>query len=354
MKGLVLSGGSGSRLRPLTYTGAKQLIPVANRPILHRVLDDLQRAGIRDIGIVVGETAAQIQQSVGDGAQWDARVTYIPQEAPLGLAHAVKISKDFLGDEPFLMYLGDNIIQGGVAGLVDPFLSSDWNAQIVLKEVADPRAYGVAVLADGRVTRLVEKPPDPPSNLALVGIYIFDEHVWEAVEAIRPSWRGELEITDAIQYLIEHDRKVVPFIQEGYWIDTGKKDDLLECNRLLLDEIVPRKAGRIDAGSRVNGKVVIEEDTEIIGSVVRGPAAIGRGCRIVDSYVGPYTSIYHTVTIEHAEIENSMVLENSVISDIPHRIEDSLIGRDVHIHRSSIKPKAYKLTLGDHSGVGVP
>lgn len=353
MKGLVLAGGSGSRLRPLTFTGAKQLIPVANRPILHRVLDDLQRAGIREVGIVVGDTADQIRASVGDGSAWQANVTYIPQEAPLGLAHAVKISREFLGDDPFLMYLGDNLIQDGVGGLVDRFLSSDWNVQIVLKEVEDPRAYGVAELRDGRVVRLVEKPPDPPSNLALVGIYMFDPTVWEAVEAIRPSWRGELEITDAIQHLIEQGRQVVPFIQEGYWIDTGKKEDLLEANRLLLDEIRPSLGGRVDEQSRVNGKVVIEEGTQIIHSVVRGPAAIGRDCRIVDAYIGPYTSIYHNVVIEQAEIENSMILEDSVVSDVPHRIEDSLIGRSVEVHRSSIKPKAYKMTLGDHSKVGI-
>ena len=353
MKGLILSGGKGTRLYPITYTSAKQLVPVANRPVLFRVLDAVVEAGITDVGIVVGDTAPEIQAAVGDGSRWGAKVTYIRQEAPLGLAHAVKISQDYLGDDRFVMFLGDNVIQGGIAGLVKQFQESDWNSQIVLTRVKNPQQYGVAELRDGRVVRLVEKPKDPPSDLALVGIYMFDHHVFEAVNAIQPSWRGELEITDAIQYLIDKGYKVYPYLHEGWWIDTGKMADLLEANRLLLDELEPRVEGYVDSDSHVNGKVVIEKGAEVINSVLRGPAIIGQETRIVNSYIGPFTSIYHHVVVEGSEIEHSIVLENTQILNIPHRIEDSLIGRNVEITRSPIKPKAYKMVLGDNSKVGI-
>ncbi len=353
MKGLILSGGKGTRLRPLTYTGAKQLVPVANKPILFYVIESLVEAGITDIGIVVGETRDQIQAAVGDGQRFGARVTYIYQPEPLGLAHAVKIARDFLGDERFVMMLGDNIFQGGIRRLVETFQSGTMDCQIVLTPVPDPRQFGVAELQDGRVVRLEEKPKEPRSNLALVGIYMFDRAIWEAVEAIRPSWRGELEITDAIQYLVERGYEVRAHIHEGWWIDTGKKDDLLEANRLLLQEIEPRIEGTVDQDSRIYGKVVIEEGAEVHHSVVRGPAAIGRNTRIVNAYIGPYTSIYHDCLIEGSEIEHSIVLEHSRIVDVPQRIEESLIGRYVEICRSPIKPKAYKFTLGDYSSVGV-
>jgi glucose-1-phosphate thymidylyltransferase len=353
MKALVLSGGKGTRLYPLTYTSAKQLIPVANRPVLFRVLDTLIEAGLTDIGIVVGDTAEEIIEAVGEGSQWGARITYIRQEAPLGLAHAVKISQDYLGEERFVMFLGDNVIEGGIVGLVEQFEKSDWNAQIVLKRVKDPRRYGVAELKGGRVVKLVEKPQKPKSDLALVGIYMFDRHVFEAVSAIRPSWRGELEITDAIQYLIDNGYTVYPYIHEGWWIDTGKREDLLEANRLVLEELVPKVEGYVDRDSQLNGKVTVERGAEVIRSVIRGPAIIGEETRIINSYIGPFTSIYHHVTIEDSEIEHCIVLENSSIIDIPHRIEDSLIGRNVEIKRSPMKPKAYKMVLGDHSKVGI-
>jgi len=353
MKGLILSGGKGTRLYPITYTSAKQLVPVANRPVLFRVLDAVVEAGITDIGIVVGDTAPEIQAAVGDGSRWGAKVTYIRQEAPLGLAHAVKISQDYLGDDRFVMFLGDNVIQGGIAGLVKQFQESDWNSQIVLTRVKNPQQYGVAELRDGRVVRLVEKPKDPPSDLALVGIYMFDHHVFEAVNAIQPSWRGELEITDAIQYLIDKGYKVYPYLHEGWWIDTGKMADLLEANRLLLDELEPRVEGYVDSDSHVNGKVVIEKGAEVINSVIRGPAIIGQETRIVNSYIGPFTSIYHHVLIEGSEIEHSIVLEHSRIINIDQRIEDSLIGRNVEITRSPLKPKAHKMTLGDNSRLGI-
>jgi glucose-1-phosphate thymidylyltransferase len=353
VKALILSGGKGTRLYPITYTSAKQLVPVANRPVLFRVIDAVVEAGITDIGIVVGDTAPEIEGAVKDGSLWGARVTYIEQEAPLGLAHAVKIAQGFLGQDRFVMFLGDNVIQGGIVPLVRQFEGSDWNCQIVLKEVPAPQQYGVAELSDGRVVRLTEKPKTPLSNLALVGIYMFDHHVFEAVSAIVPSWRGELEITDAIQYLIDRGLKVYPYIHRGWWIDTGKREDLLEANRLILESIETRILGSVDSESRVNGKVIIEEGAQIVNSVIRGPAAIGKNTRIINSYIGPFTSVYHDALIERSEIEHSIVLENSKIVDLEHRIEESIIGRNVEITRSPKKPKAYKLTLGDHSRVGL-
>lgn len=353
MKGLVLSGGKGTRLQPLTYTNAKQLIPVANRPVLFRVLDTLVEAGITDIGIVTGDTAPEIKAAVGDGSRWGAKITYIQQPAPLGLAHAVKISQDYLGEERFIMFLGDNVIQGGLAPLLREFATSGYNAQIVLTRVAEPQHYGVAVLENGRVVRLIEKPQTPPSDLALVGIYMFDHHIFEAVNAIQPSRRGELEITDAIQYLIDKGYRVHPYIHEGWWIDTGKPGDMIEANSKVLDELEPRIEGYVDKDSQLEGKVTVEKGAEIINSRVRGPAIIGEDTRIVNSYIGPFTSIYHHCLIQDSEIEHSIVLEHSQIIDIPHRIEDSLIGRHVVLKRSPIKPKAYKFTLGDHSQVGI-
>lgn len=355
MKGLILSGGKGTRLYPITYTSAKQLVPVANKPVLFRVIEAIQDAGIDDIGIVVGDTAAEIKEAVGTGRRWGVKITYIQQDAPLGLAHAVKVSRDFLGDDRFVMFLGDNVIEGGISGLISEFRDSDYDCQIVLTPVENPSRYGVAELDPDsrRIIRLVEKPRNPPSNLILVGIYMFNEHVWEAVNAIKPSWRGELEITDAIQYLVDKDYNVHPYIHRGWWIDTGEPGEMLEANDLVLDEIEHRIEGYIDRDSQVNGKVTIGKGAEIINSRIRGPAIIGEDSRLVNAYVGPFTSIYHHVLIENAEIEHSIVLEHSQIVDIPYRIEDSLIGRHSKITRSPIKPKALKMTLGDHSNVGI-
>jgi glucose-1-phosphate thymidylyltransferase len=351
---LILSGGKGTRLYPLTYTKAKQLIPVANKPVLFRVIEAIRDAGISEIGIVVGDTGPEIRAAAGNGERWGVRITYIEQSAPLGLAHAVRESKWYLGDERFVMFLGDNCLEGGISPLIKQFGSSDWNAQIVLKEVADPSQFGVAELnADGSIRRLVEKPQTFVSNLALVGIYMFDRHIWEAVENIRPSWRNELEITDAIQYLLDHDYQVHPYVHHGWWIDTGKKMDMLDANRLVLEEITHSINGFVDRDSQISGKVTVEAGAEVINSVVRGPAIIGEHARIVNSYIGPFTSIYHHTHIEESEIEHSIVLENSEIIGIPHRLEDSLIGRNVKIHKSPIKPKAYKLMLGDNSDVGI-
>jgi glucose-1-phosphate thymidylyltransferase len=354
MKALVLSGGKGTRLRPITYTSAKQLVPVANKPVLFRVIEAIREAGISEIGIVVGDTATEIRSAVGNGRRWDAQITYIQQDAPLGLAHAVKISRDFLQDDRFVMFLGDNCIQGGISPLIRQFSTSAYHSQIVLKQVSDPRQFGVAELDDnGQVMRLVEKPSDPQSDLALVGIYMFDHHIWQAVEAIRPSFRGELEITDALQWLIDAGYVVYPYVHEGWWIDTGKKDDLLEANRLLLDELTPVIRGYVDRDSQVSGKVMIEAGAEVINSTIRGPAIIGEHTRIVNAYVGPFTSIYHHCLIESSEVEHSIVLEQSTIRELPQRLEDSLIGRNVEIGRSILKPKAYRLMLGDNSSVGV-
>jgi len=353
MKGLILSGGKGTRLYPLTYTCAKQLVPVANKPVLFRVIESIKDAGIQEIGVVVGDTAPEIREAVGDGSRWNVKITYIPQEAPLGLAHAVKISEGFLGQERFVMFLGDNVIQGGISGLIRQFENSDCNAQIVLTKVANPQQYGVAVLKNGTIVRLIEKPRDPPSDLALVGIYMFDQSVFQAVNNIKPSWRNELEITDAIQYLVDHGATVRPYVHTGWWIDTGAPGDMLDANRLVLDEMEPKVEGYVDRASKLIGKVIVQKGAEVIGSVVRGPAIIGEETRILNAYIGPFTSVYHHVLVERSEIEHSIVLEHSRIVDISQRIENSLIGRNVEIVRSPLLPKAFKMTLGDNSKVGL-
>lgn len=356
MKGLILSGGKGTRLYPLTYTRAKQLIPVANKPVLFRVIEAIRDAGIDEIGIVIGDTGPEIREAVGDGGRFGVQIKYIEQDAPRGLAHAVRIAGDFLGDDRFVMFLGDNVIQGGISPLIRDFANHpEWNSQIVLTRVEHPEQYGVAQLTeDGhRISRLVEKPKEPLSDLALVGIYMFDHHIFEAVNAIKPSWRNEYEITDAIQWLVENGYQVFPHIHEGWWIDTGRPDDMLTANDLVLEELKPDVHGYVDSASNVDSRVTIERGAEIIGSVIRGPAIIGEGTRIVNSYIGPFTSIYHHVTIEHCEIEHSIVLENSSLCDIDTRIQDSLIGRNVEMNRAPARPKALKLTLGDHSKVGI-
>jgi glucose-1-phosphate thymidylyltransferase len=353
MKALILSGGKGTRLYPITYTSAKQLVPVANRPVLLRAIDTIVEAGITDIGIVVGDTAPEIMEAVGDGSAWGASVCYIQQEAPLGLAHAVLISEEYLGDDKFVMFLGDNVLEGGIADLVRGFSESDWNSQIVLTRVADPEHFGVAELRDGQVVRLVEKPRDPPSNLALVGIYMFDRNIFEAAKNIEPSWRGELEITDAIQYLVDHGYRVYPYVHEGWWIDTGKPGDMLDCNRLLLETMEPENLGTVDQESSLSGRVTIEKGAQIVNSTIRGPVIIGENTRIVDAYIGPYTAIYHDVLIENSEIEHCIILEHSRITDIGTRIEDSVIGRNVEICRSPLRPKAYRMTIGDNSQIGI-
>ncbi len=353
MKGLVLSGGKGSRLRPLTYTRAKQLVPVANKPVLFYGIEALAAAGVKDIGIVVGDTHEEIRAAVGDGSRWNVRVTYIEQDAPRGLAHAVLISEEFLGDEPFVMYLGDNLLKTGITPFVQEFVRTRPAAQILLTRVPDPQMFGVAELAGGHVVRLVEKPKEPKSDLALVGVYMFSPEVFESVKQITPSSRNELEITDAIQNLIDRGKVVRPHLVDGWWKDTGKLDDMLEANRLILETLEQRLDGSVDAESRVEGKVVVEAGAKIVGSVVRGPAIIGANARITHAYVGPFTSIMNDVLIQNSEIEHSIVLEGSVLSDLASRVIDSLIGRNVRIVRQPLKPSAYRFMLGDNSEVGI-
>ena len=362
MKGLILSGGAGTRLRPITHTSAKQLVPVANKPILFYGLEHMVDAGIRDFGIVVGDTSPEIMAAVGDGSRWGIDITYIQQDEPLGLAHCVLISRDFLGEDDFIVYLGDNMIQQGVAGFVERFEAEQRRAdeptlegyhrapaaQILLCPVPDPHRFGVAeVDADGQVIRLVEKPVDPPSNLALAGVYLFTSAIHEAVSSIAPSARGELEITDAIQWLIDHDLRVIHEILQGWWLDTGKKDPLLESNRRVLETIEPRIDGKVDDASQVDGRVIIEEGAQLVGSHVRGPAIIGARARIVDSYVGPFTAVADDCEIIDSEVEHSVILEHSRIVGVP-RLTDSLIGRHVEVVRSGQRPSARRLMLGDH------
>lgn len=354
MRGLILSGGKGTRLRPLTYTNAKQLIPVANKPVLFRVIEAIRDAGIYDIGIVIGDTGDQVRTAVRASSLFDnLNIQFIEQDAPLGLAHAVKISRDFLGDERFVMFLGDNVIQGGISPLISDFANHpEWNSQIVLKEVKDARQFGVAKLADnGQIEYLVEKPAEPPSNLALVGIYMFDHNIFTAIDNITPSARGELEITHAIQWLTDNHYVVFPHVHQGWWIDTGKAPDMLEANSHVLEELRHTIVGTVDDRSQVDSRVTVEEGAEIINSVVRGPAIIGKNTRIVNSYVGPYTSIYHHCTIEDTELERCLVLEYSTIRRIPYRLQDSLIGRYVDMDIADRRPLSNKLTLGDYSKV---
>jgi len=353
VKGLILSGGQGTRLRPLTYTGAKQLVPVANKPVLFWAIEDLVEAGITDVGIVVGDTGNHIKAAVGDGSRFGARVTYIQQDAPLGIAHGIKIAQDFLGSDRFVLFLGDNFIRDGVAPLVAAFRDSPMNCQIILYKVANPQELGVAIIESGRVKRLVEKPKQFISDLAVIGIYMFDQHVFEAVNAIEPSARGELEITETIQYLIDHGYDVRSHLLSGWWIDTGKMQDILDANRLILDVMEAHNEGSVEGDSQIIGRVTLEKGAQIVNSTVRGPAIIGERTRIENSYVGPYTSIYHDCVIAGSEVEHSIILENSRIMDIGQRIEDSLIGRNVEISKSHIKPRAYRMVVGDFSKVGI-
>ena len=353
MKALVLSGGKGTRLRPITHTGAKQLIPVANKPILFYVLEAIRDAGIQDVGIVVGDTEAEIRAAVADGAAFGMRATYIRQDAPLGLAHAVKVSRDYLGDDTFVMFLGDNLILDGIRSLVEEFRTERPNSEILLARVPHPEEFGVAELDGDRIVRLVEKPKAPKSDLALVGVYMFDATIFEAVDAIRPSARGELEITDAIQRLIDTGKTVRHHVITGWWKDTGKLEDMLEANRMVLSRAKRHLRGELDESSRVEGEVILGTGSTVRNSLLRGPLIIGERCRIENSYVGPFTAIHDDVVIRNSEIEHSIVLERCRIQDIPVRIEASLIGKEVRIQRSQLKPTAYRFMVGDSSLVDV-
>jgi len=364
VKGLILSGGAGTRLRPITHTSAKQLVPVANKPILFYGIEDMVAAGITEIGIVTGETGAEVMAAVGDGSVFGAKVTYIPQDAPLGLAHCVLIAKDFLGDDDFVMYLGDNMLQQGLDGFVERFeadraaaldqgesRATAPSAQILLSPVPDPQRFGVAeVDAAGHVIRLVEKPEVPPSDLALVGVYLFTKAIHVAVAAIEPSARGELEITDAIQWLIDNGHLVQHDTLTGWWLDTGKKDPLLESNRRVLESIEPRIDGELDDASYVDGRVVIEAGAVLINSHVRGPAIIGAGTRLENAYIGPFTAIAADCVLSDCEVEHSVILERAKISGV-QRLTDSLIGRDTEVHRTGQRPTATRLMIGDHCSI---
>jgi glucose-1-phosphate thymidylyltransferase len=353
MKGLILSGGKGTRLRPLTYTSAKQLVPIANKPVLFYGVEAIVAAGIRDIGVVVGDTKDEIRAALGDGGRFGARITYIEQDAPRGLAHAVLISESFLRGEPFVMYLGDNVIADGITTLVDDYRRRGCNSQILLAKVPNPSQFGVAELENGRVVKLTEKPKQAKSDLALVGVYMFDDSIWEAVRGIRPSARQELEITDAIQWLVDHGKSVHPHLVSGWWKDTGKIEDMLEANRIILDTFVARGTDGVDSSSRVEGKVVMEPGARLERSTVRGPAIIGARAEIRDAFVGPYTSIGADGLVDRCEIENSIVLEGSRLERIPVRIADSLIGKNVRIHPGLERPRVHRFLVGDNSDIGL-
>jgi glucose-1-phosphate thymidylyltransferase len=353
VKGLILSGGKGTRLRPLTHTSAKQLVPVANKPVLFYGIEAMAAAGITEVGIIVApETGDEIRAAAGDGSRFGVSITYVDQAEPLGLAHAMLTAEHFLGDEPFVMYLGDNLLRHGIVELVETFRSEAPDALILLTPVPDPEHYGVAELEDGRVSRLVEKPAAPKTDLALVGVYMFTPAILAAARSIEPSARGELEITDAIQALVDGGSRVDPHIVHGWWKDTGQVQDMLEANRLILDELEERLDGEL-VESRVEGRVVVEKGALLERATVRGPAVIGAGARIVDAYIGPYTAIGAGVTIERAELEHSIVLEGSEVRDLDHRIEASLIGRNSRIGRGPALPRAHRFVVGDNSEIAI-
>ena len=354
MKALVLSGGSGTRLRPITHTSAKQLVPVANKPVLFYGLEAIAAAGVTDVGIIVGDTAPAIEAAVGDGSKFGIKVTYIRQLAPLGLAHAVLVAREFLGDDDFVMYLGDNFIVGGITDLVEEFTSARPAAQIMLTKVSDPRSFGIAELDDstGRVKNLEEKPKQPKSDLALVGVYLFTAAVHEAVASLKPSWRGELEITEAIQWLLDNGRTVNSTTITGYWKDTGNVPDMLEVNRLVLESMEQRLDGTVSDDSEIIGRVIVEEGATVAGSRIVGPAIIGAGSTVTGSYIGPFTAIDEGCSIEDSEIEYSILLSRASIRGV-RRIEASLIGHDTEVTPAPRVPRAHRLVLGDHSKVQI-
>jgi glucose-1-phosphate thymidylyltransferase len=359
LKGLILSGGKGTRLRPITHTSAKQLVPVANKPVLFYGIEAMAEAGIEQVGIIIApETGPEIEAAAGDGSRFGVSITYIVQDEPAGLAHAVLTAEPFLGSSPFVMYLGDNLLQGGIADLLAAFREHEPDALILLTPVPDPENYGVAELADapagevGRVVRLVEKPSEPVTDLALVGVYMFTAAVHDAARAIAPSPRGELEITDAIQHLLDAGMRVEPHIVRGWWKDTGRLEDMLEANRLILDNLVERIDGEL-IDSQVDGRVVIEAGARLERTNVRGPAIIGAGARLTDCYVGPYTAIGERCVISGAEVEHSILLADCTVCNLEGRMESSLLGRNVTVRRGERQPRAYRFMVGDNSDISI-
>ena len=354
MKGLILCGSRGRRLPPITHTNVKQLVPLANRPVLFYALEAMRQAEITNVGLVVGESHKEIRAAVGDGSRWDLRVEYIRQEAPLGLAHAVLCAEEYLGQESFVMYLGDSVVLGGITDAVDRFRIERPQALVLVAKVSDPQHFGVAELDKvGMVVRVVEKPEEPRSDLALVGVYLFDTSIFAACKSIQPSARNELEITDAIQHLVSQGCPVDAQVIDGWWKDTGRLEDMLEANSMVLDTLEPLILGEVDGRSEIHGKVVIEKGARVISSTLRGPLIIGEDTEIIDSYVGPFTSIAAGCRIEESEIEHSIVLADSAILHIGSRIEDSLIGRNASITKGNGRPSAYRVMVGDDSRVEI-
>ncbi len=352
LKGLILSGGAGTRLRPITHTSAKQLVPVANKPVLFYGIEALVDAGVTEIGIIIApETGDEIREAAGDGSQFGAEITYIVQDKPAGLAHAVLTAEEFIGTSPFVMYLGDNLLRDGLRNLVSTFTEHEPDSLILLTPVDDPQSYGVAELDGEKIVRLIEKPKDPPSNLALVGVYLFTSLIFDAARSLEPSWRGELEITEAIDKLIDEGRAVRSEVVRGWWKDTGQLADMLEANRLVLEEMVSSIEGEVDEASKVEGRVVIGPGAKVEGSVIRGPAVIGPGAHVEDAYIGPYTSIGDEVRVCRSEVENSIVLSGSVVEDLGTRMEASLLGKVVKLTRSEGMPKTLQLLVGDRSEI---
>jgi glucose-1-phosphate thymidylyltransferase len=353
LKALIASGGRGTRLRPITHTQNKHLIPIANKPILHYALEAATQAGIHEIGIVHNADSDEVPRAIGDGSQWGAKISYIPQESPGGLAQVVALAEDFIGKDPFVFYLGDNMVVGGIRRFIDEFQKSNCNCFLTLAKVRDPERFGVPEIKNGRIVSVEEKPQRPKSQYAVAGIYLYDRHIFEAVKSIRPSARGELEISDAHQYLIDRGYEVGYTEITGWWKDTGKPSDLLEANRLVLDNMPGKIEGEVDAQSVVAGKVVLGKGSRVVNSVIRGPAMIGQNCLIEDSFIGPFTSIGNDTTVRKSEVEYSIVLKECKIINVGIRLEGSILGNDVEVVEASGKPRVHRFMIGDQSRVEV-